>query len=324
MAAVKPPDTLAGWQAYRQDVRKSLWQLLGDVPPPFSPHVQTLGITPHDGYSLHQISFENGLGATVPGLLLIPDHLAGRAPAVLYQHFHGGKYPIGKDQLFLAKDATPDGIALVNQGYVVLVIDAYAFGERQSQGPAGTAESGAATELSLFKHFLWEGKTLWGMMLHDDLLALAYLRERPEVDPARIGTTGMSMGGSRATWLAALDDTVKVVIPIGQMTRYEDFAASGQYHLHSIYYYLPGMLRSGLDMEHLVSLAAPRPQRILIGDQDPLSPIAGVRKIEAYARHIYGLYGLPENFQLTVYDGIGHRYTPAMREAMRAGFRAFL
>ena len=80
------------------------------------------------------------------------------------------------------------------------------------------------TELSLFKHFLWQGRTLWGMMIHDDLSALAYLCSRPEVDDGRIGATGMSLGASRSTWVAALDESVKAVAPVSQMTRYRDFA----------------------------------------------------------------------------------------------------
>ena len=58
-----------------------------------------------------------------------------------------------------------------------MAIDSYAFSERQQTGSSRIEhESGAATELSLFKHFLWKGKTLWGMMVHDDLCALANLR----------------------------------------------------------------------------------------------------------------------------------------------------
>lgn len=324
MQQMNVPDTLESWQQSRQQIRETLWALMGDVPPPFSPHVKTLRITQEDGYTLRRIVFENGLGAEVPGILLIPDGLKDPAPAVLYQHFHGGKYPIGKDGLFLAEDATPDGNTLVAQGYVVLAIDAYAFGERQSQGPARTLETGRETEHSLFKQFLWEGKTLWGMIVHDDLLALAYLRSLPQVDPARIGTTGMSMGASRAIWVAALDDAVKVVIPIAQMTRYADFAASGNFFYHSFYYYLPGVLRSGLDMEHLVSLAAPRPQIILIGDADPLSPAVGVEKILDYTCQVYALYGQSNHLLVDNYPGVGHQYTPTMRQAMLDGFRAFL
>src|SRR5262249_35677466 len=148
-------------------------------------------------------------------------------------------------------------IELVRQGCVVLGIDAYGFGERQGKGPGGAAETGKDEETSLFKKFLWEGRTLWGMIVRDDRLALNYLLTRPEVDPARVGVTGMSLGASRTTWVGALDERVKVIVPVAQMTRYHEFADEGNYMHHSIYYYLPGALRSGLDMEVIAALAAP-------------------------------------------------------------------
>ena len=175
-----------------------------------------------------RFTFENGDGDTVYGYLLLPKDIDTPAPAVLYHHEHGGKYPLGKDAaLEVRENGYAPGLALVEAGLIVMAIDAYGFGERERLGPAGEAESGAETELSLFKHFLWQGKTLWGMMIHDDLSALAYLRSRPEVDESRIGATGMSLGGSRSTWLAALDETIKAVAPISQMTRYRDFADNG-------------------------------------------------------------------------------------------------
>ncbi len=220
---------------------------------------------------------------------------------------------------------TAPGPALVKAGYAVVAIDAYAFGPRQFHGPTRGMKSGAETELTLFKKFLWEGKSLWGMILRDDLLALNYLLSRPEaVDSARIGATGMSMGGSRATWQAALDERIAAVIPVAQMTRYHDFANHGDFNLHSIYYYLPGVFKSGLDMEVITSLTAPRPQRILIGDQDPLSPMTGVKMIETFTRKVYELYRAADRFQVNVYEGVGHTYSPEMFRAMLDGFNTYL
>ena len=51
---------------------------------------------------------------------------------------------------------------------------------------------------------------MWGMMVHDSLRAIDYLVGRPDIDPARIGTLGMSMGSTMAWWVAALDPRVKV------------------------------------------------------------------------------------------------------------------
>ena len=319
------PAHLEDWEAQRAPVRATLWQLLGEMPPRVLPDVTRLATIERAQFTIEKIAFDNGIGATVFGYVLVPKTLTGPAPAVLYNHYHGFKYELGKREMFEDRVTVPPlGPALAQAGYVVLAIDAYAFGERQQQGPAGDRESGAGTELALFKQFLWQGRTLWGMMLRDDLLALDYLCARPEVDPARVAATGMSLGGSRTTWLAALDARIKVAIPVAQMTRYQNLLAAGNLNDHGIYYYVPGALASGFDMEQIVSLMAPRAQCILIGDSDALSPIDGVRTIDHYARHIYDLYGASDHFETIIYPGVGHDYTPGMYRALFDTLARFL
>lgn len=315
--SIQLPRTIHEWEAQRIKAKTALWKLLGDLPALFTPQPKVIAVEQRDGFTLEHFEFDNGADSTVYGYFLIPETIRGPAPAILYHHAHGGKYSRGKDELFQDDPlGMVRGAALVRAGYIVIAVDSYAFGERQQQGPVGNLNTGSETEQAWFKKFLWEGKSLWGMMVRDDLLALDYLLSRPEVDPTRIGTTGMSMGGSRSTWLAALDERAAAVIPVAQMTRYADFARRGDYNLHSIYYYLPGVFQSGLDMEVIVSLAAPRRQIILIGDSDPLSPIEGVHKIGTFAGHIYGLYHAPDQFQLIVYQGAGHIYTSEMFRTM--------
>ena len=307
------------------ETRQKLWQMLGDIPTPFLPEVSAISSRDEPTYRLEHFSFLNGIGDEVFGYLLLPKEVTFPAPAVLYHHEHGGKYPLGKDAaLKVRENGYAPGIALVEAGFVVMAIDAYGFCEREHQGPGGGAEAGFSTELSLFKRFLWEGRTLWGMMVHDDLCALAYLRSRDEVDEARIGAVGMSLGGSRTTWVAALDDSVKAAVPISQMTRWRDFADSGNYRGHSIYYYVPGALASGIDMEHIVALTAPRHQLILTGDSDPLSPVSGIHKVMDYARDVYRQAGAADKLELVLYEGVEHAYLPAMVVATVEFFRRAL
>jgi len=206
------------------------------------------------------------------------------------------------------------GEALVRQGYVVLCIDAYAFGERRFQGPAGKKEEGGRTEASLFKTFLWEGRTLWGMMVRDDLLALNYLTSRPEVDPKRIAAMGVSMGSTRTWWAAALDERIKVAVSVACLTRYQNLIAHGEVRQHGIYYYVPNMLKEKIDTESVVGLIAPRPHLTLTGDKDGGSPADGVRIINSFEQYLYRLYGKPGDFRGVIYEGIGHEYTPKMWE----------
>jgi dienelactone hydrolase len=288
--------------------------MLGDLPPLISPEVSIIRTIRRDGFTIEHFQFDNGAGASVYGYVLLPENLDGPAPAILYNHFHGGKYYIGKDELFLDHVTEPAfGIQLVKLGYVVMAVDAYAFGERQTQGPAGEDESGRETEHSLFKKFLWEGKSLWGMIVRDDLMALDVLLARPDVDPSAVIAIGMSMGGSRTTWLAALDERITHNITIAQMNRYQDFDKAGNYMHHSFYYFVPGML--AVEMGDIVASIAPRHQLILVGDSDPLSPSEGVQHIidtvaDAYADH-------SEHFQAIVYEGVGHAFTHEMRDDIR-------
>jgi hypothetical protein len=47
----------------------------------------------------------------------------------------------------------------------VAAIDGYFATGRLGKGPGGQRENAAAQEDSLFKLNLWQGRTLWGMML---------------------------------------------------------------------------------------------------------------------------------------------------------------
>ena len=307
-------DSRAAWETQRLEMRERLWSLLGRLPPrPAAPAVETLAREERSGFVVERFRFDNGAGATVPGVLLLPKGATGKRPAILYCHWHGGEYHKGKVELFEAFH-TPEapGPALVQRGFVVLAIDAYCFGERNGQGP-GSDETGGAGELTASKYNLWLGRTLWGMMLRDDLMALDYLASRPEVDAGRIGVTGISMGATRSWWLMALDDRLKAGVAVACLTRYQNLIAEAGLKYHGTYYYVPGML-GHFDTEAIVALAAPRPLLCLNGDQDAGSPVAGIREIERRARPAWELYGVPAQFQSEIYAGVGHVYLPAMWE----------
>jgi hypothetical protein len=318
---VPRPESSAAWEGQKPQIRQTLWRLLGDLPPRFVPRVTIHDRTAGDGYQREYFTFDNGVGDTVYGYLLLPAGPPQPRPAILYQYYHGDRYAQGKEELlipaFLPLGNNPmiTGEELVRAGYVVLCIDAYAFGQRRFQGPAGEREEGRQTETSLFKTFLWEGRTLWGMMVRDDLLALDYLVTRPEVDPQRIATMGMSMGSTRAWWAAALDVRIKVVISAACLTRYQNLIAAGGLGGHGVYYFVPNVLREKLDTEAIVGLIAPRAHLTLTGDQDAGSPVDGVRVINAFQEHLYRLYAHEERFRGVIYPGVGHVYTPEMWRA---------
>lgn len=319
------PRSLQEWTARRPEVRRTLWRLLGDLPPrPARPAAEVLLREDRGTYRLEKLALDNGAGAKIPAYLLFPPG-EGPFPALLYLHWHAGQYALGKEEIFRetpAKDARR-GEDLVRRGFAVLAPDAWAFGERQGQGPGGPREKGGAEEMALSKLFLWMGRTFMGMMIRDDQIALDYLAARPEIDARRIGATGISMGCTRAWWLAALDERVAAAVGICCMTRYEELAASGGINGHGIYYFIPGVLKH-FDMEAVVSLIAPRPYLDFCGEKDALTPPAGTRKIYDFVAEIYRLYGAAENFRGEIVPGLGHTYTPEMWREMTAWFERHL
>ncbi len=319
------PTSMEEWEEIKPVLRAKLRRLLGNLPRMFTPEPEITPLEENEIYTLSKIEFDNGAGHTVYGYLVIPAGRTEPGPAILYHHYHGGEYDNGKEEILknYPVDTSPAEV-FAKAGYVVLAIDAYAFGERQHQGPAEEEESGNRTEAALFKTFVWEGKTLWGMMVRDDILALNYLLSRPEVDPERVGATGMSMGSTRTWWLAALDERIKASVCVCCLTRYQNLIQQGDVNEHGIYYFVPDILYEGIDMEAVVGLIAPRPLLTQTGDQDAGSPVDGVKMINQFTEEIYDLYDQSDNFEGIIYEGVGHNYISDMWRKTLSWFNTHL
>ncbi|MCS7070974.1 MAG: hypothetical protein NZM00_05675, partial [Anaerolinea sp.] len=190
--------------------RQALYDLLGELPDRQRPiRVQVRSIQ-DVGYLIEYLELDlNGL-EPVPAYFVRPADARGSLPVILYNHAHGNQYERGKRELIdgsPALQSPPYGAALTAAGYAALCIDHWGFGERRTR-----------SESVLFKHFLWQGRTLWGMMLYDSLRALDYLVTRPDIDVGRIGTLGLSMGSTMAWWLAALDTRIRVCVDLCCLT----------------------------------------------------------------------------------------------------------
>lgn len=310
----KPPATKAAWTKQRADIQATLSKVFANIPPvPARVSVTTVLKEHRNGYTLEKFTFSNGVDALVPGYVLIPDGLTKPAPAVLYHHYHGGEYTQGKAELFKKNWVSADGPGedLVRQGYVVLCIDAYCFGERQGKGPGGPAEKGKDEELSSSKLNLLKGRSLFGMMIRDDRMALTYLRSRPEIDPNRVAAVGMSLGCLRSFWLAALDTRIKATVAVACMVRNQELVRQQRLSAHGIYYYIPNLLTK-FDNESVIACIAPRPLLTLTGDQDQNAPYAGVQYINKNVAGVYGVLGAASSFKSVIYPGVKHEFTPAM------------
>jgi dienelactone hydrolase len=321
----KFPSNLSTWENDRIQVRKTIQNLLGEIPPrPKQLDMKTLSREQKNGYILEKFMINNEVDSWIPGYLAIPNEVKGKVPVILGLHGHGSS----KENIFGSDSNTAqDVLALfISNGYAVMAIDSYFNGERRGEGPAGkleVQEKGSDQESSQFKINLWFGRSLWGMQLRDEQIALDYLMSRPEIDPERIGVEGMSMGSTRSWWLAALDERIKVVVGIACFTRYKELIEQRQLKAHGIYYFVPGMLNH-FDTEAVMGLIAPRPFLVLTGDSDAGSPLSGIRVLENKLKTAYSLYNKGENFKSIVYENTGHVFTDDMKIEMIKWFEKHL
>lgn len=326
-----PPSSAADWQKQRPQVLRKVVDSLGELPERPRALATLVAREIHPAFHLESLTLKNGLGEQMTMLLLVPaglQKLQGAqaqkksAPAILW--LHSSSYD--RHQLLMSGyngGEEPFGETLARAGYVVLAPDAAWYGGRAGTGPSGSAETTRAQQESLHKLHLWFGRTLWGMFVHDDQCALDYLVTRPEVDRKRIGATGMSMGSTRAWWLAAVDERIACTVGVACLTRYRNLIEHGQLRQHGVYYFSNGLLRH-FDSEGVVALIAPRPFLALNGELDAGSPADGIRTIEERVGRVYQSMQARDRFRSVLYPHTGHVHTPEMRRETLAWFARWL
>ena len=284
--------------------RRELLGLLGELPDRTRKITAKTVLKEDTGkYILEKLMLDlNGL-EPVPAYFIRPVKPYGRTPAVLFNHAHFGQYDVGKNEFTRGRpemQTPPWAEELARHGYSGLCIDAWGFGERRGR-----------TESEIFKEMLWTGRVMWGMMVFDALRAVDYLVTRPDVDPQRIGTMGMSMGSTTAWWLAALEPRIKAVADICCLTDYDSLIAARGLDLHGIYYFVPSLLKH-FTTSQINALISPRPHLGVAGKYDPLTPYPGLLRIDKELREAYARDGAPDAWKLNIYD-IAHFETAEMR-----------
>jgi len=293
--------------AHQEARRKELWALLGDLPWQHKPGpAKLVSKEEHEDYVLERLVLDlNGI-EPVPALLLLPRKRQPRAPGLLYIHWHGGMYDLGKEMLVKGVEVAPPYAAVCAQkGLVTLAIDSWCFGERKHE------ENGHQGEENAFKLMLWKGQVLYGMMMFDEFRAMNYLARRPEVDDQRLAAVGMSMGATKAWWLAALDPRVKLCMDVCCLTDYEELIKAHGLQGHGIYYYVPSLLKH-FQTSEINELIVPRAHLSVNGRRDGLTPPAGVEKLRDYLLPLYRKYGKEADLRVELFD-CAHAELPEMR-----------
>ena len=151
--------------------------------------------------------------------------------------------------------------------------------------------------------------------------AIDYLQSRPEVDTQRIGITGRSGGGAYSWWAAALDERIKVAVPVAGITSLKNHVVDGTVEGHCDCMFQVNTYR--WDYPIIAALVAPRPLLITNTDKDSIFPLDGVIDVYNKTRRIYELLDAKDNIGLAIYEG-PHKDTQPLRVSAFQWFDRFL
>lgn len=240
-----------------------------------------------DGYTVEAVIFESVPGFYVTGNLYRPTgNLKARSvAAIVCPHGHWDQ---PEDYGRFRDDMQYRCASLARMGAAVFSIDMIGYGESQQldhEYPKGVAIQ------------------TWNVMrVIDFLLTL------PEVNPNRVAVTGASGGGTQTFLSTALDDRIKVAVPVVQV---------------SAHFFGGCMCESGMPIHRtgekvfsnveIASLAAPRPMLIISDGKDWTKNTPRVEF--PFIRDIYTLYNKDSLAENAHFGDEGHDYGKTKRVA---------
>lgn len=323
----------SGVDTYRQAIREKILELFHYSPPLVPPAVELAGRWEFPDYIQEKVLFSTTPWFRVPAYVLIPKGRKGPLPAIVDLHSHGGMFVYGKEKVMPVPQGDPAAIteyrrdnyegrstslALCRRGYVVISIDCFYFGERRTlfnedAGKPGWDRSqysleevkrlnrrAGQGESTLACSLFWAGTTWQGIAHWDDIRTVDYLISRPEVDPARIGCVGISMGGWRTDFLAGLDDRIRCAVSVGWMSTLRPMIRA-HVDTHSFMHFLPGLTRF-MDLPDVIACMAPKPLMVQQCSRDGLYPLEGMKESLSKIAAIYDKAGAGANFEGRFYD----------------------
>ena len=233
-------------------------------------------------YTLTELSWSHTLpnpygGAPIVrsshGYLAVPNGLAPgeQRPAVLALNGHGGS---GWQCMNPANGIFWYGDGWARRGYVVLAVD---IGHRNDSplysdvpngdDPAhGNGPHPSIKAAGFDTDWEEDGERTW-----DCMRALDYLLSLPYVDPAKVVVTGISLGGEITTYVGAMDERCKVVIPAGWSPDLSTLLVLGS---HGCWRWTHADIREYIDNSDLLALVAPRTLTVMTGRQDTTFSVA--------------------------------------------------
>jgi hypothetical protein len=275
------------WEKRKLDLRSCMYEALGFNHLPASPVVKPIITSKRkmNGYTVENIAIETLPGVFVSGSIYRPLRKKEKLPVILCPNGHFGKGRYREDQQYRCA-------MLARMGAIVISYDLFAWGESLLQFQTEDHRKSLAMTMQAL----------------NSIRILDYLLSLKEADPQRVGITGGSGGGSQTMLITALDDRIKVSVPVVMLSSYFSGGCpceSGR-PVH--------LCGGGTNNAELAGMAAPRPQ-LIISDGKDWS--AHVPEIEyPFLQKIYSYYEKPALVKNIHLADEGHDYGYSKRIAM--------
>ncbi|MBQ2726823.1 MAG: hypothetical protein IJF78_14055 [Clostridia bacterium] len=253
--------------------------------------------------------------------LLLPMEQTGKLPlcVCLQGHSKGAHISLGQPKYPGDEETIRGGdrdfaVRAVKEGYAALAIEQRGF------GLCGGTEKGPACDRPVMTALLL-GRTVVGERIWDisRVLDAVLIHFADLVTMTGSVLTGNSGGGTTTYYAACLEHRFDGYMPSCAVCTYHDSIVSIH---HCSCNYIPGIAKY-FDMGDLAAMIAPKKLVVVCGREDPIFPLAGVRKTYDIICDLYKAAGAAENCALVIGNGAHRFYADdgwkAMKKLLAAG-----
>ena len=326
-----PPESLEEWAIRSTQLRRRVLLAAGLWPPPKPKpvHATIWGPVEREGYTVSRVYFQSSPGLWVTGSLYKPAEIKGKIPAILCPHGHWkeGRFHSHSDEQF-TKELTwgseqdrPSGryplqsrcVTLCRMGCVVFHYDmlGYADSAPVEMIAHGTRRRPEMEQVDHWGLFSPQAElrliSSLGLQTFNSLRTVDWISTLSEVDPARIGVTGASGGGTQTFMLTAIDDRIAAAFPAVMAST----SMQGGCPCENACY-----LRIGAGNIDFTALTAPRPLGLsAANDWTVHLESKGLPEL----KKLYALYDADEKVEGKHFD-FEHNYNALSRAMMYAFF----
>jgi dienelactone hydrolase len=306
---------LDAWNKRRTEIRQWWLDFLGPMPAErkAAPPLTVVEEDRADGVVRQLVRYEIEPGINTEAYLLQPERLPAKAPGVAV--FHSTvNYTIRQPAGLEGPPEKHFGLRLAKRGCVCFCPRNFLWPTITTERLNANAEVQKLADRAPFSN--QTQRKGMAKMLYDSLVAVDILAAQPQVDPARLGCVGHSLGAKETLYLAAFDERVKVTVSSegGIGTKFSNWDAP--------WYLGPEIKEPTFTHEHheLLALCAPRPFLLLGGnsaDGDRGWPFI------AAALPVYELYGKPARLG-QFNHGKGHAVPPEAEQRIDEWLMTYL